>query len=992
MSTPALKRVIDAANSGRRFPVMDLVRQDPGLAAVVSKMVKPHQAVEYGKDGNRTPNTPNMAEFRTISDHKAQDISDAQTVMQVLPEMELAAQILISSILAPKDMMTTELTYSLPEGLMEPGVSQAMIARVKKHFEQVYKIKTKLHQMLRDMLFETGSYAAAVIPENSIDEAINGPMRVTMESLSDSFTTDGQARFIGLLGPVARARPVAESNTTRLSLESFQNIAPPDAREGKITFEGQFSSIHQRGVEDSYISVTDNFNVLKVPRINHRLREEAITSKFGSATLESISPGARINDRQMSALMYKDRSFTFKPISSLKTQEELARHAVGNPLILHLPSESVIPVFVPGTVEQQVGFFVLLDADGNPVKKPADANHYLEFSNRLNSGGSFPSAMLNKVKGQMSGFNLSSPQHLDYTARIYGNMVEQDLLARLRNGVYGNGVALAKTDEVYRIMLARALAKQHTQLLFIPIELMTYFALRFDERGVGKSMLDDMKIINSLRAMLTFGNVMASLKNSIGRTEVKLKLDEADPDPKKTIEMSIHEFVRSRQQAFPLGMNSPTDLVDYLQRSAYEFTHEGHPGLPDVNIDVSQKADSYVKVDEQLDENLRKRSLMAIGLSPQIVDNGFNADFATSVVAQNLLLAKRVSQIQEQFEPLLNDHLHKAAMNSQELMDDLREILEENIAKIKVDKDDREKVKKDAAHQGAQGNGETEKNLMVMSHLREFITSFEVALPRPNTVTLENQFDALKKYIEALDVALEAYISGDLFTQDFGGTAATYADTVKKIVRAYFIRSWMSENGMLSELSQLTTQDSEGKPMLNFMEMQEAHLDGLTKSIGELVKHAHKQAEKEDKKLEAAGVQAGSGGGGGSSSFGSGGGDSGGGGDDGMGGLSDMSGGDDGLGGGGSPLGDLGGGGGDDAGGDTGGTGADSAAGEPAVPEGGEPGTGDAADKGDQGAEGGDQAEQADAGATPNTDAISKKAQGADEDENKGKDDKGNKA
>lgn len=856
MSTPPFRRVIEAANSGKKFPVMQLVRDDPAMAATISKLVSPIEPAHFGTDGNRTPNPPNLAEFKTLSNRRAQDITDAQTVMQVLPEMELAAQILISSILAPKDMMTTELTYTFPEGRLAPDVAAAMIARVKQHFEQVYKIKTKLHQMLRDMLFETGSYPVAVIPENSIDEAINGPSRVTMESLADSFTAQGLVKPVGLLGPVVKRAPSLENDSLKLSLESV-SFATPEPAESKMTFESQFSA----PVSDSFVSVTDNFNVLKVPKLQQRLREEKILDAVHSPALEAMLPRKnaqtrhRLNDRELSSLMYKERSYSFKPIAQLKTQEELARNTVGNPLILHLPSESVIPVYVPGTVEQQIGFFVLLDMDGNPIQKSINPDHYNDLSNRLNQNGSFPSAMLAKVRAGMQGFDLSNRAHLDYTARVYGNMVEQDLLSRLRNGVYGNGVALAKKEEIYRIMLARALAKQHTQMLFVPIELMTYFALRFDEQGIGKSLLDDMKIINSLRSMLVFANVMASLKNSIGRTEVKIKLDEADPNPQKTIEIAMHEIVRTRQQAFPLGMNSPADLVDWLQRSGFEFTHEGHPGLPDVQIDFGEKQSNYPKPDTELEENLRKRSLMAMGLSPQTVDNGFNADFATSVVAQNLLLAKRVVQIQEQFEPLLNDHHHKVAMNSEELMKDLRQLLEDNFNKIKTNQDDHSTARQSAKAVGGQStDDELTKQLLIMQTLREFVTGFEVSLPRPNTVTLENQLDALKKYKEALREAIESYISSEVFTSEFGGEAAQYAEPLRKIIEAYFVRQWMAENGMLTELAKLTTQDEDGKPMINFMELQSAHTKSLMAATGDLLKDLKKAREKSDKVIQDTGA------------------------------------------------------------------------------------------------------------------------------------------
>ena len=822
------KKVIELSNSGERYPAMSLVRSDPQLAATISKLIPSINPIQYNDHGNREAAHPDTYQFRNTSEHIAQNVADARTVMQTLPDMELSAQILVSSIISPKDMMTTELNYSVAEGLIAPEVSSALIARTKTYFEQDYKIKPLLPKMLRNMLFETGSYPVAVIPENSLDEIINGSRRITFESLSDTINTDGSVKSIGLLGPAIKDKPEAIRSSAGLAMEGLNDYSYNKSVDGRVTLEGMLKT-----PVDTFLTVTDNHNLLKIPQLNQKIRENKIKSALGSHALESFN--SKLNDREISGLIYKERQFNYKPISTLKTQQQLNRKTVGNPLILHLPSEAVIPVYVPGCPEEQVGYFILIDADGNPVSRSEDADYYQQLSSRLNSNGSFPSAMLTHVKSQMSGFNTIDAGAINYTARAYGDMVEQDLLSRLRNGVYGNGVALAKNEEIYRIMLARSLAKQHTQLLFIPVELMSYFAFKYTSEGIGKSMLDDMKVLNSLRSMLLFANVMASLKNSIGRTEVKLKLDESDPNPQKTIEMAIHEIVRSRQQYFPLGMNSPTDLTDWLQRSGFEFTFEGHPGLPDVSVDFGEKNTNFAKPDSELEESLRKRAIMATGLSPETVDASFQTEFATSIVTNNILLSKRVVQMQEQFTPQLSNHMRKCVMHSEILVNDLRQIIDDNFDKLNVEMTDEGKKivsdLKDTKSEIASEKVTIEKKVMVNKYLNEFIMNFEVTLPVPNSVTLETQMAAMEIYTKALDASLEAWISEKFFTSDEGGIVANQVATIKEVVKAYYLRKWMAENGVMTELNALTTLGTDGTPVVDVYEAQEGHIEGLTKAL-----------------------------------------------------------------------------------------------------------------------------------------------------------------
>jgi hypothetical protein len=466
----------------------------------------------------------------------------------------------------------------------------------------------------------------------------------------------------------------------------------------------------------------------------------------------------------------------------------------------------------------------------------------------------------------MNGFDLGNKDHLDFSSRVYGEMVEQDLLARLRNGAYGNGVELAKREEIYRIMFSRALAKQHTQLLFIPAEFMTYFALRFSKDGIGTSLLDEMKVLNSLRSMLLFANVMAGIKNSIGRTEVKLKFDEDDPNPEKSAENAIHEIIRSRQNFLPLGVNSPAEVVDFITRAGFEFTFEGHPGMPDVSVDFGEKNSNYVRPDTDLEDSLRKRAIMKTGIPPETVDAAWQPELATSVVTNNILMSKRVMQIQDEFHPQLASHMRIHAMNSEELMSDLTEILRENFSKLRLTNDDRDDAKKKSSPSRQQKAGvpivdekkggpsftEAQKEFLIQQVLREFLMNVEVSLPRPNSSTLENQVTALETYVKALDMALDAWLSEKFFTSDTGGDVAGKIEVLKETAKAYYVRQWMSENGMLTELAQLTTTGEDGQPVVDVFKIQADHIEQLQKTFGDFFKSLVPATNRANDKYQAA--------------------------------------------------------------------------------------------------------------------------------------------
>lgn len=827
--------VIKARIGHKSFPVVELVKRNPELAAVISKMVRStDRPSQYDNDGNKLITAPDQYNFAEISQQISEKSKDAENISELFPDMELSAQILISSILSPKDMAKTELSFIAPGNLKSTEISANLLAKVKEYFETDYKIERLLPKILRQTLFTTGSYPIIVIPESSVDDLINGNSKITTEGISELVNKDKTTfKTIGILGDPN----VNSSREASFKFAFESHSAPlPNTYKHNISFGNE--SI------DKLVVVTDNPDVLKSNKIISKFRANTVldriqsNSNFKNMATESYS--SKLNDSQLSSLMYKSNRAGAISFRKVKTADEIARTTIGAPLVMKLPSESVIPVFTPGNEEDHVGYFVLLDGEGNPLNRSSFNNNYDELQNRLNNASnSMSSVLLNKAKSVFS--DSCKAISLTQATSLYADIVESDLLARLRNGVYGTELSIGRNEEVYRIMLSRVFRNQYTQLLYVPKELITYFAYKFDSRGVGKSINDDLRILNSLRAMVLFSKVMASLKNSIGRTEVKLKLDERDPNPQKTIETAIHEISKTRQQMFPLGMNSPSDLVDWVQRSGLEYTFSGHPSIPDVSIEFNEKNSNFTKPDNELEEDLRKRAIMSTGLSPETVDNGFSAEFATTVVSNNLLLAKRVMQIQEIFIPQVTDHVRKVIINHGGLISDLRAIVFDNYEVLIKNLSEEDKLNAD--------NKEIICDLIVS----EFISNIEVTLPQPNSITLENQMEAFDSYSTAVDKVINNYISSEIMSQTFVGDVSARVDEVKAIIKAYFCRKWLTENNVLPELAEMSISDENGNPLLNFMQLHQDHLASMTKSLVTLITNSKPIADAADKDLNKLG-------------------------------------------------------------------------------------------------------------------------------------------
>lgn len=818
--TPYFKQ---AAANNYAIPAIRLTRKDPKLAALISKSVQGNMPLQKDIQGNNTAAITNPFMLRSVLSKRAKRNADASAIVKLLPDVELSIQILVSSILSPKDMAAVELIYAAPSNILSPTLTASVMDRVRRYFDTEYRITNIVSDMVREALFEKGAYPIAVIPENAIDRLINGDVQVSTESIGVYQNTDGTVRSTGLLG-----RPhVDRQKRLGIVLESHRlndvgvaaNLGDPNHnrlvyKDIPNQLDAQYKVDWGNGLEE-FLIVCDNPAVLRFPEINKLIQEKAVKKVYQKNGLDVSLESFKLSvpDSAIERAIFRTRSQSPEIVSEIKHQNQIARRSVGNPLIMKLPSESVLPVHVPGNPKHHVGYYVLLDEEGHPVESPD--GDYMHPGLLRDQNNSVSSNLMRKAAMNMGidqdRFDPMNNQHVRMATQLYSEMVERDLVSRVKNGVYAGNVSIAKNEEVYRLMLSRVLAKKHSHLLYVPVEYMTYVAFKYGDDGVGRSLIDDQAMLLTIRSVLLFSDVLGSVKNSIGRTKVAMTIDPKDPDPMKTLEVSVDEIIRSRQLNMPLGVSSPGDVMDWIQRAGFEFDVSGHPGLPDVKFEFSQTNSSYPRADNDLQESLRKSSIMGFGLSPETVDDGFNSAFATTAVANNVLLGKRVITWQDIFTPQLTDHCRKALLHSQGLIEDIKQLLADDFSGINIELDETE-------NSSTQVSEELKKKIIINRAIHDFLAGFDVTLPRPSSVTIESQTTELENYAKALDEALDAYLSSDMFSKSFTGDLTDQGATLKAQYKAYFLRKWMAEKNIFPELAQLVISEEGGSKLTEISE------------------------------------------------------------------------------------------------------------------------------------------------------------------------------
>src|SRR5699024_7718106 len=101
-------------------------------------------------------------------------------------------------------------------------------------------------------------------------------------------------------------------------------------------------------------------------------------------------------------------------------------------------------------------------------------------------------------------------------------------------------VDMGKYETIATCMFYRLLEQKRTSLLFVPENLITYVAFDYRSDGSGKSLLESMEFMLSLRVTLYVANIMAMMRNAISKKDIEVTFDQ-----KQTNYMAILEQVKN---------------------------------------------------------------------------------------------------------------------------------------------------------------------------------------------------------------------------------------------------------------------------------------------------------------------------------------------------------------------------------------------------------------------------------------------------------------
>lgn len=760
-------------NREKKLTVSKIIESNPSALPIIPKLITDKQSTSDRSEENLQLN---RGILETMSKQLESNRNNNRNIMKLFPDIELCIQILVSSILSPKKMTDVQLIHKLKKDFkFPPPVAAKLITAIQKYMNDEWKLEEKLPDIVREALATAGSYSVAVFPESSVDEIINKDIIATFST--EAYREEVESYIEHIVKPV------------HLNQYDFKN----PLNETKVSAENFVSHL----ASSEFITITDNTEFIKFAGIKDDITSDLVKKSFrkrNNLSLENVKEKIQYLDifRQRNAT--KTRS----NVTFMKTRDESKRRSVGKPMVIKFPASAVIPVTIPGNQNEHIGYLVLLDGDGKPLNMDASNE-----SERKPPGGMFADSTSAGVTPVQTAFkNLIADADAKVDANqlfgMYKDIVERQIFSTIKGTLYGKSVDIANKNDIFYIMYMRALAEERTSILFVPKELMVYFHFNLNDFGVGKSILDNLSILTGLRAILLFSRVMAQSKAAIDVTNVDITLDPRDPDPEKTIAMIQDSVLKLRQNYFPLGINNPIDLVNWIQRAGLKFSFTGHRDLPETKIDFSNGNIEHTVPNGELEESLRKQTFQTLGMPPELIDNAFSPEFATNVVNNNILLSKRVLLNQQSLTRDLTKLHSLHIYNDQALRDLLTEIIEESSNEILtvVDEDLKSLHSKDSKQ-------------FAESLLDALADNIEIELPKPENTNLTNLGMEFEEYKKGVIGVFDVLLNNQTFADDVAGEMNAHIDTLKNIYITQLLREWCANNNYFPEAISLISATKE---------------------------------------------------------------------------------------------------------------------------------------------------------------------------------------
>jgi hypothetical protein len=668
--------------------------------------------------------------LEALSESTANNIVEHERILSMAPEIAQAAEIVIPSILSPNDMLGDQVNIRLDRERLPSTLSKAVVDQIEQliqhECEDVLRLSTRLPERIKEALYRSGASVELILPTAVLNRLFNGDglIKKGAENLDISAKLSDVEKALLKNDILTGDLPKAAVEQIKISVEADAGLAEHNV---KTSYNGKDFSDMQKVIG---IEAYGSPETLLLGRVKRKRAEADLTKglreRYTQATGVSVPNASILSDREL---------------------------GTGSaPLLVELPTESVIPLIVPNNPKSHIGYFVLMDETGNPLNLSTTVsddvlNAKLAEHDKNTVIGSMYAAFGHDAK------TIRKDDALKTVRRVYQSMVEQYLSAKVAP-LGHHGLKPVMMNGIYNHLLSRYLEARGTRVVFVPAEFISYLCYQYNEDGTGRSKLESLKFVLSIRISLIVARTMTALNSAMDRKKVTINF----PTDENSIQMDptrIMETVRNAiRDKYSMKLSSdPNQIMNGIADRALTIKAEGMAGLQGFSIDHEDASGSRGGGDSgaatDLSNDIRNMIILGLDVPPSAANALGENEFSRSVATSSLFFARKIMQMQKPTIECCTEEVQHFVRYNGTLCSDIRNFLmpeKDDDSKNGTDTRRFGEVEPVPSEDGSDHIDPENKDASEMTdedYLSLIISAIRVQLPRPTLGPDKAQYEEL---------------------------------------------------------------------------------------------------------------------------------------------------------------------------------------------------------------------------------------------------------
>lgn len=718
--------------------------------------------------------------LKPVHKRVGEEALNIEKMRALAPEIEQSRILVSSAIMSPNDLQDGEFNFvfdNIPGVGTDPELCKEISEIYDNMYNKVLDLGIRSYDWIGDIQYRTGSKPILILPVATQEAVRNndtvkneytlfdfGPGFASFEEYKKKYDKDHD--YFWTTGKKVTWKDALEGNPADMlvdmvpSMESF-DVPIPNAyrkmsssdRDTVESSNDDYGPQYIQGLEDMIVNLRTHLaegDVIKVsenPEILRFATEKKLIDKYQVYEKLKKAYNPRPEREETVELQANPQGYAHK----------------GHPTIIELPSESVVPIHVPGAPKEHLGYFVLLDMYGQPltIENSGMANNY-----GLDKTGGYAGCQpgtSNAAYEALFGKGCCSSsfmgvQDISSTGNmIFQNLFDKYLKARMK-GIFGrDDLSLARFNAIATTLFYRLLDRKETMVVFVPTTLMQYLAFDYDKQdGTGVSKLRDVSFLMSMRTTLMMASILAEINAAIQRTTVSFSVDEKVVNLEAVMDMMSNMFVAKAKMN---GSIDPSEIMRDMYSNALTIVPKNIPGINSLDIDVQNGQSQAIKPDDALMEQLTNLLVSQLDVPPAALNQLSEPEFARSLVTYNLFFAKKIARYQRIWCKLIQNFIRTHSQFDPIFQKAILKCLQANGKKRS-----KERAPAKTVQMRKKNPNVYQRDYNTM--LQAILEGVEVTLPSPNIVVDKTQFEEIRQFTSNLDEMANQLFNPDLIPQD----------------------------------------------------------------------------------------------------------------------------------------------------------------------------------------------------------------------------------